>query len=553
METNLNPLQKQMLDDVFDAFSMLVSGAIVSLMHVDGGVTRYTRQAVDLFGLPGEYIPNGAYDWNDYLHPEDRKRYMDVMIPLLEGKAQTYDITYRVRTKSGEYGMFRAVGGVLRGQDGKPSMIGGAMFNEGMARNVDPVTVLPNKHAYMEDFSRSIAEGKSSISLLVGFNGLAEINQLHGYTYGNKVLQEVSLLIQEIAKDSCDIYRMDGSTFALATDTLSKEQVSAIYDMIRYRLQRGVEVNSIQNSLMASGGMMSIYSADTDASTLTSCLRYAYEESKDHKHGELVDFNGSINFEGISSLQLINSLRASIRDDCKGFIMEYHPVIDAKTGGVNGAEATVAWESEEYGRVAPEEFMPILEHDFLFDELGDFLIWQGLREGAKLLERDPKFLLCLNIYRLQLESDFFIETLTEALEETGFPAPLLSLKLASDCRYIESSRMHDIIGRLHDMGILLIIDGFGSGTDSIAFLKATPVDAVCLDKQFLENVKESKRDRDILEYLTKMAVTCVEHINVKGVDSQELLDIVKEFPVTTIQGELFTKPLVMEELMEKYY
>lgn len=40
---------------------------------------------MELFGLPGEYIPNGAMDWNDFLHPEDRKRYMDVMMPLLSG------------------------------------------------------------------------------------------------------------------------------------------------------------------------------------------------------------------------------------------------------------------------------------------------------------------------------------------------------------------------------------------------------------------------------------------------------------------------------------
>ncbi|MBQ7370690.1 MAG: PAS domain-containing protein [Blautia sp.] len=71
-------------------------------MHVDGGFTRYTANAVDLFGLPGEYIPNGAMDWNDYLHPEDRKHYMEVMLPLLEGKSQTYDSTYRVHTKSGD-------------------------------------------------------------------------------------------------------------------------------------------------------------------------------------------------------------------------------------------------------------------------------------------------------------------------------------------------------------------------------------------------------------------------------------------------------------------
>ena len=79
MEVNMNPLQRQMLDDVFDAFTMLTNGAMCSLMHVDGGYTRFTPSSVELFGLPGEYVPNGAINWNDYLHPEDRKRYMDVI------------------------------------------------------------------------------------------------------------------------------------------------------------------------------------------------------------------------------------------------------------------------------------------------------------------------------------------------------------------------------------------------------------------------------------------------------------------------------------------
>ena len=53
MATNMDPLQKQMLDDVFDAFTMLSNGGFVSLMHVDGGFTRYSAGAVELFGLPG--------------------------------------------------------------------------------------------------------------------------------------------------------------------------------------------------------------------------------------------------------------------------------------------------------------------------------------------------------------------------------------------------------------------------------------------------------------------------------------------------------------------
>lgn len=551
-EIQMNPLHKQMLDDVFDAFSMLAPGSIVSLMHVEGGVTRYTASAVELFGLPGEYIPNGAMDWLEWIHPEDRKRYLDVMIPLTDGTAQTYDLTYRVRISTGEYVNFRLVGAVLRGADGKPSLIGGAMFNEGLTENTDPVTVLPNKNAYIDDLNRLMAAGPT-FSLEVGVRKFSEINQLHGYTYGNRLLQEMAWLIREIVKDRAAVYRLSDAAFALLSDTLTREESAAIYDEIRYRFQRGVELGGIRNVMEAAGGLISTYNADTDAATVFSCLSYAYEESGRRLHGELVDFNGSINYEGTEALELINAVRDSVLDDCRGFHMEYYPVVAARTEHVNGAEASVYWEDERFGHVRAEDFIPVLERDFVFEELGDFMLRQGLLDGMRFLEKDPGFLLCIDVYRIQLETDYFVENLLHILKETGFPSRLLSLNFKGDCRSLGVERMRDIIEKLHRHDILVIIDNFGSGADSISFLKNAPVDAVCMDGQFIQGIEEPGRDRDILEHLTRMAATCVEHINIRGVDSERTRDILWQLPFTTLQGSYYSEPISAGQLLEKYY
>ena len=549
-EINMTALQRHMLDDVFDAFSMLTNNAMISLMHVDGGYTRYTPGAVELFGLPGEYIPNGAMDWNDYLHPEDRKKYMDVMIPLLEGKIQTYDLTYRVRTAKGEYQVIRAVGAVLRGSDGKPSLIGGAMFNEGLTNRIDPVTVLANKNAYQDDLSKMIREGRGSFSLQIGISQFTEINKLHGYTYGNRILQEMAWLIQEAVGDRGSVYRLERANFAILSDTLTREGMAALYDHISYQLQRGIEINGINNILTANGGLISTFSSDVNAQTILSCLNYAYDESQNHMHGELVDFNGSINYERTESLEKISAIRDSIGNGCEGFHLEYLPVIAAHTGHVNGVEAMVYWEDERYGRVQPEDFMPILEHDFIFEELGDFILQKSLSDGVKFLNIDPNFYMCLNIYRLQLESDYFVENLLLYLNESGFPSHLLSLKFDSTCRYIGMENMKRIIAKLHEYNILVIIDDFGSGVDSIGFLKSEPVDAVSIAKQFTSGIVDNEKNRNTLRYLSEIAHDYVYHINVKGIDSQELRDIVECMSISTMQGEHFSKPLTFESTMD---
>ena len=550
MEINMDPLQRQMLDDVFDAFTMLTNGSMVSLMHVKGGFTRYTASAVELFGLPGEYVPNGAMDWNDYLHPEDRKRYMDTMVPLLEGKTQTYDITYRVRTVSGGYRVIRAVGAVLRSSDGRPSLIGGAMFNEGLTERIDPVTVLPNKNAFQEDFGKKIKEGAGIFALQVGIDRFIEINRVHGYTYGNHILQEMTWLIQEAVGNRGSVYRLNEAAFAVLTDSLTREGVAALYDHIRYQLQRGVEINGTNNILMAAGGMVSIFSADADVTAVCSCLNYAYNESKTHTHGELVDFNGSINYGRTESIAMINKIRDCIEDDCQGFGLEYLPVVSVKTGEVNGAEATVYWENEKYGRVEPEDFIPILEQDFIFEELGDFILQCGLTEGARFLEKNPGFLLCLNVYRIQLESGYFVENLLAYLKETGFPPELLSLKFDSDCRLIGMEKMKDIIAGLHAHKILVIIGDFGSGVDSIGFLKSEPVDAVSIAGQFTEGLESDVKARNTLQHLIEIAHDYVRHINVKGIDNGAMKEIVGGFSISTMQGEYFSKPLSFAKMMD---
>ena len=523
-EINMDPLQKQMLDDVFDAFTMLARGGLISLMHVDGGFTRYTASAVELFGLPGEYIPNGAMDWTNWIHPEDRKRYLDVMGGLVNGSAMTYDLTYRVRTVKGEYVNFRLMGAVLRGADGKPSLIGGAMFNEGVTENVDPLTVLPNKNAYQADLRARIREGKPTLSLQVGVQKFSELNRLYGYTYGNRILQEIAWLIQETVRARGSVYRTEGSAFTILFDAASRDEVGAIYDHIRYSLQRGIEINGIRSVLSTSGGMISTFNEESSADSIYACLHFAYEESKHHRHGDLVDFNGSVNYDEGATLEMVNVIRDRIVDGCQGF-----------------------------GAVSSGDFISALEHDFVFEELGDFILKQSLTDGVRFLERDPGFLLCINVYRVQLEADYFIDNLLYYLRETGFPAHLLSLKFSGECRTIEVERMRSIIEKLHQNKILVVIDGFGRGTDSIAFLKGTPVDAVCMDTQFVRGIEVEGRDREILRYLAQMASTCVEHINIKGVANGTLRDILKQLPVTTMQGGYFSGPLTFDQAVEKYY
>ena len=553
METNMNPTHKQAFDDLFNAFSMVSGGHYVSLLDVESGIVHYSPGAVELFRLPGEYVQNGKLKWAALVHPEDRKQYLDSMSPLLANGAHSYDITYRVLTRTGEYGKFRFTGAVLHNAAGSPEFIGGLMIDQGLAEDIDPITVLPHRYSFFQDLSAFLACGEKSTILLTGFSNLDYINRVYGYTYGNRTLQETAALIQEIVADRGMLYRMDNATFALLSQELSREQMAALYDGIRLKMQRGVQIDGIRTILNANGGMISTDDVRMDAETLYSCLTYAYRESKHRLNGELVDFDGSINYDTRESLSMVNTIRDCIIEDCRGFFIDYQPVVSVKAEKLIGLEALIRWNGQPYGDVEPLRFIPILEKDFVFEELAEWIFRRVMKDGLQFLAKDPSLIMSVNISGAQMSDEYFIESISQLLEETHFPAKNLCVEVTKACRLLEISRLKNIVDELHRLGILVIIDDFGTEFESINFLKKLSADYIKLDRELVEGIEQDDEDRQTVEYMSKLASIRGARVCAKGVETEGMRSILRKFDISCMQGNLYSKPEPFDTIMKRFF
>ena len=116
---------RKILDELFNAFTILGRGNYVSLYDVKENISRYSPAAVEIFGLTSEYLPADYKAWEDYIHPEDRFAYARTMKNLLSGDFQSYDFSCRTRLKDGTYANVRYIGATINDADGKPDIIGG--------------------------------------------------------------------------------------------------------------------------------------------------------------------------------------------------------------------------------------------------------------------------------------------------------------------------------------------------------------------------------------------------------------------------------------------
>lgn len=540
--------RRRTLDDVFDAFTMLAGGNFVTLHDVEGGLTRYSAAAADLFNLPGEYVPDGVSDIANYIHLEDRKRYLDAMGKIFARNSRTYDISCRVRTKTGDYMLFRFIGAVLRNMGGNPSLIGGMIVNEGMQENIDPVTILPNHYAFFKNLPELMKTSDTHIILLIGINRMNSINETLGYSHGNRVLQQISWVIQEVVKDRGTVYRKEGAKFAIVSSRMDEHEMTVVYRQIRQRLLTSIRMDENSYNLTINGGMISFRGFQHDPRTLQSCLAYAYRESKIKRHGSLVNFDGNARHGDKSVLQMLNTIRTDLINDCAGFYLEYQPVFSVGADKVVGVEALIRWKNDEYGVVFPNEFMPVLEEDIVFEEIGDWILLTALTDGKKLLERFPELKVGVNISPAQIGDEYFVDSLQQILRKTGFPARSLCLEFTKDCRLLDSSKLCDVVLVLRTLGIKIIIDDYGSGYDSLDFLKMFSADYVKFDRKFVQNLEESEKNRLVLRHLSELATVYDTHICVKGIETQAAADIVRDYAVQSVQGNLYSKPMSIDDV-----
>ena len=543
---------RKILDDLFDAFTLLGRGSYVSIYDVKGQVTRYSPAAVDLFGLPGEYIPDGAYNWSDFIHPEDRARYEKIMSNIMQNKSQGYDLTYRTRLNDGTYATLRYIGAVIRDAEGNVELVGGIMINEGLTESTDPITVLRNQYGFFRDLAAAIELKKSCVAVLCGINRMTNINDEHGYTFGNNVLQQTGWLLQEIIGQEGTVYRMDGAKFAFLTESLSPEEVAVKYDKLRRAAQAGLPIENVRQVLSINGGMIHFDGGVSDVRTIYACMAFAYNDSKFYHNGKLVNYNGAVGKTTHESLELLAEVRDCILMDCKNFSLRYQPVFDAQTEKLTSMEALLCWHSERFGEVSPSAYVPVIESDYLFEELGYWILRRAMEDGLKILQRKPDLMLNVNISPAQIVDDLLFEEIDKISNAVGFPLKNLCFELTQSCRLIEPDILRRIVRALKRKGILCLIDDFGSGVASIDFLRDLAPHFIKLERDYIMHINDKPGNLQIVRHLSELASELGTKVCLKGVEDSSIRETVKNFPITNVQGNYYSSAITLNELAMKF-
>ena len=535
---------------IFTAFSETSARRYIYVCNLATNVSRWSKNAVDYFGFEGEYIYDFGSSWEALIHPDDVEIYRKDISAFFAGKKKNHYAEYRVRNAEGEYVFVTCRGIILKGENGESDLFAGTLINHGVADFVDPVTGLYNNYKFMQTKKELIRAKQHMHILMIGLNNFGDINYTYNFFFGNTILNQFSNKIRSLMNEDSTLYRMDGPKFAIICKDSSNEAIEELYANIQEMSKHFTTDENIDIPLMISGGAIEINDFNVTEQSIYGCLSHAYADSKYKNHSELVFYDTSLQSTYREALNLLTALRQSIANDCEGFYLNFQPLINPSNNEIIGAEALLRYKDKDFGEVSPGKFIPLLEEDACFFDLGTWILKQALTEGKNFLKYNPNLVIDVNLSYTQISQARFRDVLVDVLDETQFPVKNLCLELTESCRDLDVTLLREEVMFYRSLGIKVAVDDFGTGTSCLALLRDIPVDCLKLDQSFVLNLPNNTIDQYIIDAFVQCANNLKINICLEGVENKFIRSLVEKYKVGMHQGFLYSRPVSISKYLE---
>jgi len=245
-------------------------------------------------------------------------------------------------------------------------------------------------------------------------------------------------------------------------------------------------------------------------------------------------------------LAMENDLREALS---KGQLRLYfQPQISMKTGCVRGAEALLRWEHPTRGLILPGEFLSLAEETGLIVELGEWALRETCRMARSWLDKGlGPVCFAVNMSPRQFWQASLTDMVCGALEETGLPSHLLELEVTETLLMADVEDTIEKMKKLKSLGVLLAIDGFGSGYSSWSYLKHFPINKLKVDLSFIKEINQDKYDLAIAASVTSLANIMELEVVAERVENKEQEKVLLGLGMEWAQGFLYERPMASDQ------
>jgi len=409
----------------------------------------------------------------------------------------------------------------------------------------DTATGLPNRLYFTEKLENTIESLNENEILAVFYLDLDKfkhINATLGHKIGDKVLKLVGERLRTTIANNT-LARASGDAYIiLIKDVENEDEALQLAKKIVDDFKQPILVEDYKLYLTVSIGVAIYPEAGIDSISLIKNAEVALYKAKDMGGNNYFKYNEEMGKQEYLNLTTLNELREAVTND--EFILYYQPKIDIKTRKIIGMEALIRWKSPRKGLVFPDKFIPLAEDTGLIFPIGEWVIKEACRQNKEWIEKGYKpRRVSVNISARQFQHYKFLDTVSNALKETGLEPEYLGLEITETVAVSDIDHTINVLKELKELGVFVIMDDFGTGYSSLSYLKEMSIDEIKIDRTFISDMEISEKNRAISNTIIILAKQFNILVTAEGVESKEQLKILENMGCHKAQGYYFSKPI----------
>jgi EAL domain-containing protein (putative c-di-GMP-specific phosphodiesterase class I) len=223
--------------------------------------------------------------------------------------------------------------------------------------------------------------------------------------------------------------------------------------------------------------------------------------------------------------------------------IHYQPQIEFASGKCIAVEALLRWELAGRGMIPPQAIISMAEANGLIAPLTNWIVNTVLRHQQEWAREGIELTVSINVSGVSLSDSEFPQMIERALGTWQSNPQKVTLEITESSTINDMDYGLDILIRLKQMGLRLSVDDFGTGFSSLSYVKRFPLDELKIDKLFVQNMRESSGDRQIVHSVIDLAHNFELSVVAEGIENEGTYKELKKLGCDVAQGYLISKPL----------
>ena len=411
----------------------------------------------------------------------------------------------------------------------------------------DSLTDLLNRFGFNEfsegrAFTAACARGEAAI-IYLDVNGFKSVNDSIGHQGGDELVKRLAERLAMVMPPDATFARVGGDEFVAALlGPTASHAVAGIASAMVHVLDQSFAVGGFQFQVTAAVGYAVAEGSDIVPAELMRRADLAMYQAKNSAERDAVQYHSGMETGALHKKRLGVALRTAV--EAGELSVAYQPIVRTSDLTVISVEALVRWDSPEFGRVSPADFIPVAEETGLIHDIGKFVFQTACQDMAEW----PGLKVSINVSPAQLREPNFANDFAAIARRNAVVPNRFKLELTEGLLVRNPTIAKRKLARLKSMGFGLSLDDFGTGFSSIGYLRQFPFDWLKIDKSFVAELGTNPTSNALIQSMIALGDALDIAVVAEGIETAEQLQLLRLLQCEYVQGFHLARPMPASEV-----